>query len=496
MRGRMFSRYGSGAPVAAFVAACGAAAPAVAQLQPIVGPPVRIDAGGTAAANETTAAATSSNPNAIVAGWNDWRDSGASEVIRTGFSISIDGGLTWQDTLLRPPAGFQTGVEGDPMTAWDDRTGTLFAGGIAFSGGGLYVARKRPGESDFDPAVVARPGSGIDKCWMAAGPLPGVPDSTRVYVGYNQGLIHSDDLGDTWTAPSPLASGIGFLPRVGPDGAIHIAYWDFSFGMRVLSSTDGGDTFDDRLAAERLDVWGTQDGSRAPGTFRIPPLGSLAVNPIDGSLAMMYFDTTQVAGGQFDLDLYFVRSVDGGANWSDPVVVLDDGADEPFADQLFPWIEYDRFGRLHVLYYDTVNDVRPDGSENGQFDAYHAWSLDDGATWRARRLSPQSFNASDDGLDRNQQFLGDYLGMAVAGDAAFPVYLDTAAGDPDIITHRIELPIPGDTGGDGSVGFDDILAVLAAWGPCPPPGPCAADVDGDGSIGLDDLLFVLVRFGL
>ena len=76
-----------------------AAAPALAQT-PTIGPQIRVDlGGGTAAANEMSAAASSTNPNEIVASWNDWRESGGFEVIRIGAALSLDGGETWSDLM-------------------------------------------------------------------------------------------------------------------------------------------------------------------------------------------------------------------------------------------------------------------------------------------------------------------------------------------------------------------------------------------------------------
>lgn len=60
---------------------------------------------------------------------------------------------------------------------------------------------------------------------------------------------------------------------------------------------------------------------------------------------------------------------------------------------------------------------------------------------------------------------------------------------------------PPDIDGDGEVGFGDVLAVLAEWGPCVPcPPTCAADITGgpegpDCAVDFIDLLSVLSNWG-
>ena len=44
---------------------------------------------------------------------------------------------------------------------------------------------------------------------------------------------------------------------------------------------------------------------------------------------------------------------------------------------------------------------------------------------------------------------------------------------------------------DGDVDADDILALLADWGPCGPIGPCPADLNEDGVVDVDDILLLL-----
>ena len=45
-----------------------------------------------------------------------------------------------------------------------------------------------------------------------------------------------------------------------------------------------------------------------------------------------------------------------------------------------------------------------------------------------------------------------------------------------------------DIDGNGVVDFQDLLLVLAAWGPC---GTCAEDIDGNGIVDFQDLLELL-----
>ncbi|MDP7086335.1 MAG: S8 family serine peptidase [Phycisphaerales bacterium] len=50
----------------------------------------------------------------------------------------------------------------------------------------------------------------------------------------------------------------------------------------------------------------------------------------------------------------------------------------------------------------------------------------------------------------------------------------------------------GDVDGDGSVGTNDLLAVIAAWGAC---SGCPADINDDGWVGTDDILGVIAAWG-
>ena len=53
---------------------------------------------------------------------------------------------------------------------------------------------------------------------------------------------------------------------------------------------------------------------------------------------------------------------------------------------------------------------------------------------------------------------------------------------------------PSDLDKSGDVGFEDLVSVLTAWGPCE-EGTCPADLDGNGDVGFGDLLLTLGAWG-
>ncbi len=63
---------------------------------------------------------------------------------------------------------------------------------------------------------------------------------------------------------------------------------------------------------------------------------------------------------------------------------------------------------------------------------------------------------------------------------------------PDGVDLVSFLPCPEDLDGSGAVDFQDILAVLSAWGPC---GGCPEDLDGSGAVDFQDVLAVLTAWG-
>ena len=95
-----------------------------------------------------------------------------------------------------------------------------------------------------------------------------------------------------------------------------------------------------------------------------------------------------------------------------------------------------------------------------------------------------------------------WAGEPGLGSAASVVVLDdgrvvttgrgySARDGQSVVTLAFDPPPGADVTGDGVVGFDDVISVLAAWGPC---SMCLADLDGDGVVGFADLVIVLASW--
>lgn len=417
---------------------------------PTIGPWKRLDTGGGASpANETT---VSSANRSVVTAWNDGRIGNW----RIGYSLSHDGGQSWQEGILLSPEAIATFSQADPFSTADPRTGDFWLGGLsAREDGGLFVAH-RPADSEaFEPPVVVISASFVDKPWMAAGPIPGLANTTRLYIAFNMGVVHSDDLGQTWNVPNFLDSGISFLPRVDANGVLYIAYRRFednNFWLAV--SEDGGDSYDLRLLAERMNI-----GQFVPGEYRVSEYCAIAIDSDRGIVYALYSDVTEVIGTEGHRDLFITKSSNKGISWSVPTIVSD--SDFSPGDQFLPWLEVDNAGRLHLLWYDTRNVDQLDDNEVGFVDAYYAFSEDGGENWSEYRLTPRAFSSAGTFLDGKSQFLGDYLGMSVSDERIIPCYPEARNGDLDIYT-RVITYAAVDVDNDG----DTDLADFGGWSDC------------------------------
>jgi hypothetical protein len=309
-------------------------------------------------------------------------------------------------------------------------------------------------------------GDVVDKQWIAVNRSPLSPYRDHVYVmwsifnGVNGTEIwfsKSTDRGVTFspqariTPPNVLGPSNTYIyPSVDAAGNLYASVASFKASgstdaeLWVAKSTDDGNTF----------TW-YDTGARATGTpgpdlpnttFRDGILENFAASPTyPGHLYLTYedWDGTQ-------MDTKFTQSTDGGATWSTPVVVNDDGTG---TDQFQPSVAAGPGGAVAVAFYDrrqacpSDKSVRPQdvGRTNFCIDTSLQAYKDSGSgavpvgpnvrmsefTWDP--MEPDQHvggigqiacaSHSDPCLVR--AFIGDYFGLAVSGANIYGLFVST-----------------------------------------------------------------------
>lgn len=170
-------------------------------------------------------------------------------------------------------------------------------------------------------------------------------------------------------------------------------------------------------------------------------------------------------------------------------------------------------GESHHLVLNNVvlkdNRIPPIGFTNAAFEAVRAapaaYRYADGQYWddTTFAIPPGAADAVvtlyyQTSSREYMEFLRDTNVTNNAGQIAYDAWVargKSAPLDMDVVGIQIGPMIAGDINHDGFVNVLDLLAVISAWGPCPPPQLCEADANGDGAIDGLDLLLVISNWG-
>jgi hypothetical protein len=440
--------------------------------------------------NETSVAASLTNPLVAVAAANDYV-SGGVVVMRTA-----NGGKTWASTRVEPQfvgtRDFCTG--GDPAMAYSlhDRAFYLaqlcFFRALPFSEVQVFKSVDNgktwtPGRESAIAATNFNYTTGQvdasifnDKELIAVDNTPTSPHYGRLYVTYTKFHLLPDGTSDfcpiqlsytdsvPTTNPSltvfkhtavvpdaPGAGGVGEsanqfgTPQVENNGALDIAYvleecnTALDHGFRFQKSTNGGKSF---LASP---VHVTKPGQfkdnpdlgdlLPPTHFRAPNTETLSYNPKTGRLLIAYQNDIDDATSGTNID--YQTSDDGGFHWSDAKHLSTAGGSPAPNDQFFPWAATDNTGTVYAIWFDRRRDPA-----NRNIDTWQAVSTNGGTSWTSFRISTVSWNP-DLGFFTSGAFIGDYNGLAVSSKAVYPVWTDgrnnaigtTGIGETDIFTN-------------------------------------------------------------
>lgn len=390
------------------------------------------------AQNESAIFINPADPDHIVGGSNDYREGGAN----CGWFVSFDRGETWQSGLVDGLDIF--GFSGDPTVVIDNQ-GIVYMGGIHFDRdqprrGGLFVSRSEDGglnwedpnwvvihEDDEDPPFEDKPFLGVDNT--------GGEHDGNIYISwtrYGTGQIHfshSTDGAESWSDPFRLTGsrGQGSVPVVGPDGEIYVIWKNYSRDQVVgRMSNDGGESFSQLFVVAETDQI---PAVLEPTEFRTHSLPSSGVDQSDSDTRGRVY-VTWADHANDDADILLAFSDDRGDNWSEPLRLNDDEAENGL-DQFFPWLSVDPItGEMSAIWYDRRNN-----EENIMVDVY-------GVTWEGAGDIPENQRISSVSFDPRVgfegTFFGDYIGVAAYDGIQIAGWCDSRANNQDIYAASID----------------------------------------------------------
>jgi len=431
------------------------------------------------AANEPSIAVDPVSPSRIAIGWRQF-DSVSSNFRQAGRAFSHNAGETWTFPGVLDPGQFRS----DPVLG-ADADGNFYYYSLS-SVTSVELFKSIDGGVTWTEPV---PGFGGDKEWFTIDRTAGVGRG-HIYANWN---VQFSCCGDTDFARS-VDQGQSFqeplhLPHphmkwgtldVGPDGTLYMAGSNLNQTGHVFAKSG-----DAKIAAaaptftvSSINLGGLTTFATAPNPDGLEGQVWIATDHSDGSTrGNVYVLGSVDPPGSDPLDVHFIRSSDGGANWSTPKRVNDDSI-LTLAHQWFGTMSVAPNGRIDVVWNDTRNTGAVNHSE-----LFYAFSGDGGVTWSANIPISPVFN-SDLGWP-NQNKIGDYYHMISDNAGANLAYAATFNGEQDVYFLRIG---DRDCNANGFIDAEDIA--LNRSTDCNAngvPDECEADCNGNQSADLCDI---------
>jgi hypothetical protein len=399
--------------------------------------------------NEQQIIANPMNPDNVVAVWRDFR-LGYRQV---GIGTSFDGGFTWSQQLV---VDTHYGWQSDPGVTVD-ASGNFYIIFLSYTStsdpNGLFIQKSTDGGltwGDSITVVDGEPSYFEDKELMACDRTGGTYNG-NLYVTwarfYTTSIMcsRSVDNGASFESPVTLESGSlqWPVPAVGPNGEVYIAWENFSSGMRISRSDNGGASFGTIHTVDaNADFYGDINGGVT--VFSYPAMDvDISGGTYNGRVYIAYMADSASNG----TEMYHRYSDDGGTTWSSRVRLNDDATGQEI-DQFHPWLAVNPdTGEIAVMFYDRRNDPA-----NLLMDVYWTRSTDGGASWTPNeRITTVS---SDPTAGKRSQFpnrfpengraglIGEYNGLCSAGSGWNMVWTDTREGNQDTYTAPIREITP------------------------------------------------------
>ncbi len=384
------------------------------------------------------------NDNNTLINSNNSTENPVGDLYGANSLLSSDGGQTWGGSI-EGAGGYNSG---DPTTAIS-LGGRYFVGYIDDALGQSVSFSSNNGMT-WTPVVSGIVPAGynnmLDKNHMWIDNSPASPYQGNLYNawtcfgGDNDAEIEitrSSDGGLTWSQQTAISTALnagshnqGVNIQTGPNGEVYVAWAVYDIwpedenAIGFVKSTDGGASFTaaTRIISNIRGIRITETGKN----HRVNSFPSMAVDisggPNNGNIYIVWANVgvPGVNSGN-DIDVYMIRSIDNGVNWSAPVKINQD-ASGLGKQHYFPWITCDPLtGELSVVFYDDRN------VSSTQCEVFAASSSDGGQSWTDFKVSDVSFTPSPiPGLAGG--YMGDYLGISALGGKVYPVWPDNRTG--------------------------------------------------------------------
>jgi hypothetical protein len=376
------------------------------------------------AANEPSIAVDPTDPLFLCIGWRQF-DNVASNFRQAGVGYSTDGGRSWTFPGSLTPGVFRS----DPVLSFDAEgnfTYNSLEGDFT-----IDVFRSTDQGQTWGPPVYA---FGGDKQWMATDRTDGIGRG-HIYSFWtgNANFTRSTNNGQSFTNPVPIPQSPRWgTMRVAPDGELFIVGLNSSMSSYVVArSTDAQDASDlsTSFTTSSVNLGGTVTYFTGPNPEGLLGQPWIEVDDSQGPTAgNLYICSSVNPSGSDPLDVHFVRSTNGGATWSTPLRLNDDGSTTAW--QWFGTMSVAPNGRIDVVWNDTRNTGQQNRSE-----LFYTSSTDGGVTWTP---DTQISGAWDSWVGfPNQSKIGDYYHMRSDLVGADLAWAATFNGEQDVYYTRI-----------------------------------------------------------